>query len=620
MCGIAGVVRHGGATTPDPAAALGAALAHRGPDGHGVWRSPGGDVLLVHTRLAIIDPGPSGAQPMATPDGRHRIIFNGEIYNYRELRRSLEARGERFTTGSDTEVLLRLLACDGGAALAQLRGMFALAWWDAEARSLVLARDRFGIKPLYVAAGGGALAFASEIHALVASGLVERTIDPAGVLGYLAWGTVPPTLTCVAGVESLLPGAWLQYGPEGRRVQRSFADVAAVHARSLSGATEADLRSRVGAAVQDSVAAHLVADVPVGIFLSGGIDSSAILSAAVSAGASGLNTYTVRFDDRSSEHEYARLVASAFGATHHELVLDSSRIVADLPRILRHLDQPTLDAVNGFYVSAAVAETGIKAVLSGTGGDELFGGYPSFRRLPAAFRLKRRLGRMAPAVGPAVSLMLPERLSERWQHFMAGNGRIDGAYRTQRGLFMPAELERLAGPALRDRWAPTAARVAAAESVLFGGAAPTLEGDVSRLETRVYLGSQLLRDLDVMSMAHGLEVRVPFVDHVLVDAVWPDLGAHPALMRNKRLLHETLHRALPPEAVDRPKQGFTLPFKQWVGGELQPFVRSGMAYLAESGWIAPEVPDATWRAWQAGAAHWSRPWALGVLGEFLRQM
>ena len=620
MCGIAGVVRQSGAIERDPSALLSEALAHRGPDGAGVWHSADGHVALVHRRLAIIDPGPRAAQPMRTPDGRHHIVFNGEVYNYLALRRSLSDRGELFTTGSDTEVLLRLLARDGPDALSRVRGMFALAWWDDRERALLLARDRFGIKPLYVAATADTLAFASEIRALTASGLVQRRIDPAGVMAYLSWGTVPASLTWMEGVESLTPGTWLRRTVDGLTVQRRFADMAAVYARPASGCGEQALKDRVRGAVQDSVAAHLVADVPVGVFLSGGIDSSAILSAAVNAGARGLNTYTVRFDDSSSEHDYAGLVASPFGSTHHELVLDSSRIVDDLPRILRHLDQPTLDAVNSFYVSEAVAKTGIKAVLSGTGGDELFGGYPSFRRLPAAFRLKRRLGRMAPAVAPAVSLMLPERLSERWQHFMAGNGRIDGAYRTQRGLFMPAELERLAGPALRDRWAPTAARVAAAESVLFGGAAPTLEGDVSRLETRVYLGSQLLRDLDVMSMAHGLEVRVPFVDHVLVDAVWPDLGAHPALMRNKRLLHETLHRALPPEAVDRPKQGFTLPFKQWVGGELQPFVRSGMAYLAESGWIAPEVPDATWRAWQAGAAHWSRPWALGVLGEFLRQM
>jgi asparagine synthase (glutamine-hydrolysing) len=619
MCGIAGVVRQGGAIGPDSSAALGAALAHRGPDGRGVWRSAAQDAVLVHTRLAIIDPGPSGAQPMATPDGRHHIVFNGEVYNYRELRGSLEARGERFMTGSDTEVLLRLLARDGPAALAHVRGMFALGWWDVEARSLVLARDRFGIKPLYVAATDRSIAFASEIHALVSSGLVDRTIDPAGVMGFLAWGTVPPSLTYVAGVESLSAGSWMRWSIDGGRAHQRFADLAGVYARPASGCTESQLRERVGAAVQQSVDAHLVADVPVGVFLSGGIDSSAILSAAVDAGVPGLNTYTVRFDDRSSEHEYARLVASSFGATHHELVLDPSRIVCDLPRILAHLDQPTLDGVNAYYVSAAVAGTGIKAVLSGSGGDELFGGYPSFRRLPAAMRWKRRMQPLVPVVKPLVSVVLPKRLTERWQHFMSADGRIDAAYRTQRGLYMPAEVERLAGPALRDCWTPTAERLAAAESALFDGAATTLEGDVARLETRVYLGSQLLRDLDVMSMAHGLEVRVPFVDHVLLDAVWPDLGAHPSLMHNKRLLHETLARPLPRETVDRPKQGFTLPFAQWMRADLQPFVRSGMAHLVDAGWIARDVPDATWSAWQRGAAHWSRPWALGVLGAFLRQ-
>ena len=398
MCGIAGVVRRDGAIAPDPSAALAKALAHRGPDGHGVWRAPAQDAVLVHTRLAIIDPGPSGAQPMATADGRHRLIFNGEVLNYRELRAGLEARGERFTTGSDTEVLLRLLVCDGPASLAAVRGMFALAWWDASARALLLARDRFGIKPLYVAATTRSIAFASEIQALTTANVVERTIDPAGVLGFLEWGTVPPSLTCVAGVESLPPGAWLRWTQDGACDRRRFADVADVYARPHSGCSDRELRERTAAAVQNSVTAHLVADVPVGVFLSGGIDSSAILSAASNAGVSGLNTYTVRFDDRSSEHEYAALVASRFGATHHELALDSSRIAADLPRIVARLDQPTLDAVNWYYVSAAVAETGIKAVLSGSGGDEMFGGYPSFRRLPAATRWKRRLQPLVPAV------------------------------------------------------------------------------------------------------------------------------------------------------------------------------------------------------------------------------
>jgi len=612
------VVRRDGAVADETAAALDRALAHRGPDGRGAWRSADDGVLLVHRRLAIIDPGPSGAQPMATPDGRHCIVFNGEIYNYREIRRELASRGERFATGSDTEVLLRLLACDGVASLQRLRGMFAFAWWDGETRSLVLARDRFGIKPLYVAARGAALAFASEAHALVDSRLVDRVVDPAGVLAYLSWGSVPPSLTWIDGVESLLPGTWLRWPIDGRRAQGTFADVASVYAKPPSARSEEDLRARVGAAVQASVDAHLIADVPVGVFLSGGIDSSAILSAAARGGAA-LNTYTVRFDDRSSEHEYARLVASAFGASHHELVLDQSRIAADLSRILARLDQPTADAVNTYYVSEAVAATGIKAVLSGTGGDELFGGYPSFTRLPAAVRMKRAAGVTVPAIAPVVATILPERLTARWRQFADGNERIDGAYRSQRGLFMPLELERVAGAALRDRWANATARVARTESALFRGAASTLEGDVARLETRAYLGAQLLRDIDVMSMAHGLEVRVPFVDHELLEAVWPDLGAVPALMRNKRLLHETLARPLPRDAVDRPKQGFTLPFAKWMAGELEPFVHEGMAYLERQQWIAAGAGAAAWSAWTRGGAHWSRPWALGVLGQFLQQ-
>ena len=217
--------------------------------------------------------------------------------------------------------------------------------------------------------------------------------------------------------------------------------------------------------------------------------------------------------------------------------------------------------------------------------------------------------------------MLPERLTERWRHFMSGNGRMNAAYRTQRGLYMPAEVERLAGPgAARSLGGGDRSRRGAPSRRLFDGGASTLEGDVARLETRVYLGSQLLRDLDVMSMAHGLEVRVPFVDHVLLDAVWPDLGAHPVADAQQAPAARNAGAAAAAEAVDRPKQGFTLPFATWMAGDLQPFVRSGMAHLADAGWIAPGVPDATWSAWRSGAAHWSRPWALGVLGEFLRQM
>ena len=431
MCGLAGVVRRDGPVAVDPfglAEALSAALAHRGPDGRGCWLSPERDVLLVHRRLAIIAPGPDAAQPMAIDDGRHRIVFNGEVYNYRELRRELESSGERFATASDTEVLLRLIAREGPAALSRVRGMFAFACWDGRDRSLLLGRDRFGIKPLYVALGEGQIAFASELGALRAARLVDGGPSAAGVLAFMSWGSVPPPLTCQRGAEMLAPGTWWRWGQDGRDERGRFADTRdAYRSDRCAAQPEAAFREAVGHAVRDSVRAHLVADVPVGVFLSGGIDSSAIVSAACSNGATNLQTFTVAFDDASSESRFAWRVASAFGTRHHELRLEAPHVVDDLPRIFAHLDQPTIDAVNSFYVSKAVAATGIKAVLSGTGGDELFGGYPSFRRLPRAMAIARAAGWALPAVAPLAATALPERLRARWRRFAESNGQLPEA-------------------------------------------------------------------------------------------------------------------------------------------------------------------------------------------------
>jgi len=624
MCGLAGVVRRDGPVAVDPsglAEALSAALAHRGPDGRGCWLSPDRDALLVHRRLAIIDLGPDGAQPMATDDGRRRMVFNGEVYNYRELRRELESSGERFATASDTEVLLRLIAREGPAALSRVRGMFAFACWDGRDRSLLLARDRFGIKPLYVARADGQIAFASELGALRASRLVDGGPSPAGVLAFMSWGSVPPPLTWQRGAEMLAPGTWRRWGQDGRDEQGRFADTRDAYRSDRRAArSEADFREAVGHAVGDSVRAHLVADVPVGVFLSGGIDSSAIVSAACSIGATNLQTFTVAFDDRSSEGGFARTVAAVFGTRHHELCLDAPHVVDDLPRILAHLDQPTIDGVNSFYVSKAVAATGIKAVLSGTGGDELFGGYPSFRRLPRAMTLARAAGWLLPAVAPLAAMALPPRLKSRWRRFAESNGAFHEAYRAQRGFLLPEDIDAIAGPALRDAavWRDAVETVADIErSLLSPSGAESREASVARLETRLYLGSQLLRDIDVMGMAHGLEVRVPFVDHELVAALWPELGFHRSLLRHKRLLFGTLDRPLPAEIVRRSKQTFTLPFARWMGGELQPFVRDGMRQLAARGWITPETPDRVWGAWKSGVVHWTRPWGLSVLGHVL---
>ncbi|PYR17057.1 MAG: asparagine synthase (glutamine-hydrolyzing) [Acidobacteria bacterium] len=622
MCGIAGVVSWDRpiAEPARVARVLADALAHRGPDGRATWIPPSEDVLLVHRRLAIIDPGPDGAQPMATPDGRHRIVFNGEVYNYRELRRDLEAGGERFSTASDTEVLLRLIVRGGPAALARVRGMFAFAWWDAEDRTLLVARDRFGIKPLYVAPAPHQIAFASELGALRASGILAGEPSPAGVLGFLTWGSVIPPLTWQRGAETLPPGAWWRWrGGAGDR--GVFADARDAY-RSGPGPAQSDRDYRAAArhAVRESVRAHLVADVPVGVFLSGGIDSGAIVSAAASAGASNLQTFTVGFDDVTSEVERARSVATEFGTRHHELRLDASHVAADLPKILTRLDQPTIDAVNSYYVAQAVAAAGIKAVLSGAGGDELFGGYPSFVRLPRAMAAKRALGPLWPLVSPLTGALMPARLQARWRHFAMTNGSLVESYRVQRGFLLPEELDGLAGPALRDSavWRQAHSEVAAAERTLLAASgAETPQASVARLESRLYLESQLLRDLDVMSMAHGLEVRVPFVDHELLGAVWPELGRHPSLLRHKRLLFDTLERRLPPAIVRQRKQSFTLPFARWMGGELAPTVHDGLRRLADRGWILPDAPARVWNAWTSGRVHWSRPWGLAILGHFL---
>jgi asparagine synthase (glutamine-hydrolysing) len=624
MCGLAGLVRFAPAGSDDEpvAAALSAALAHRGPDGEGRYRATDGAALLVHRRLAIIDPSARAAQPMASADGRFHLVYNGEAYNYRELRARLQARGVALRTESDTEVLLHLLALDGPSALADVRGMFALGLWDARERTLLVGRDRFGIKPLYVAARPWGVAFASEIGALRRAGLVERNVSPAAVLAFLAWGSIPQPLTWLAGVEALEPGTWRSWRADGTATRGGrFADARVPYVTDQSPLDETALRRCAAEAVVDSVRAHLVADVPVGVFLSGGIDSGAIVSAARSAGHDNLHTYTVGVaEDRWDERDLARATAERFGTMHHDLRVDAGQIGHDLDAIIERLDQPTADAVNSYYVSRAVAATGVKAVLSGVGGDELFGGYPSFARIPAGLSLGRALGPFMRATGVGARV-LPAWRAAKWRHFVSAP-RKKTAYRALRGLFMPEELSALAGPGLRDPdvWSAALSGLAGAERGLFDAAGEETDvASVARMETRAFLGAQLLRDVDVMSMAHGLEVRTPFVDHQLQRAIWPSLGMHPELLRGKRLLYDTLALPLPAAVVWAPKRGFTLPFSLWLRGPLRSVAREGIDALVTAQWIDAGAAAHVWSDWERGRAHWSRVWGLGVFGRFLEQ-
>jgi len=618
MCGIGGVFGWSDAEGFDAvrtAADLSAALAHRGPDGEGTLIE--GRALLVHRRLAIIDPTPAGRQPMTTPDGRYAIVFNGEIYNYRELRVDLERAGVRFVTASDTEVLLALIVRDGIDALSRARGMFALAVLDARDRSLTLARDRFGIKPIYVASRGHGIAFASEIGSLRRASLVGRDVSAAGILAFLAWSYIPAPLTWLQNVASLLPGTWKRWHEDGRVEGGTFADYARSYTTG-SDVDEVELRDQVRAAIRDSVAAHLVADVQVGIFLSGGIDSGAIVSTARSLTSGPLHTYTVAGDVPSmSELAEARLVATYFETTHHELMIDSTVVEHALPSIVRRLDAPTADAINSYFVSQAVAATGVKAVLSGIGGDELFAGYPSFRRVPSALRATKWLAPVLPMTALAASAVSDWR-ARKWQHF-AGTPDAASAYRAVRGYFMPEEWPSLMGPAFDGETRREALEALAdAESrTLFNADSEAPLATVARFETRGYLEGQLLRDIDAVSMAHALEVRVPFVDHRLLSSVWPAAGQHPHLLDGKRLLYESLSRPLPPGIVGRPKQGFTLPFDAWMRGSLRDVARQGVQSAVSRGWVNARAAADVWNDWEGGRAHWSRAWGLSVLGQFL---
>ena len=618
MCGIGGVYNWSDPVGFDAArtsADLRAALAHRGPDGEGTFTGSG--VLLVHRRLAIIDPTPAGRQPMTTPDGRYTIVFNGEIYNFRELRADLTRAGVRFTTASDTEVLLALVVRDGISALNRARGMFALAVWDHVAQTLTVARDRYGIKPLYVAQRRDGIAFASEIGALRRARLVERDVSPAGVLAFLAWSYIPSPLTWLRGVESLAPGTWKTWHAGGRHAEGAFADFREVYA-SGAAPDEPELCVRAREAIRNSVASHMVADVPVGIFLSGGLDSAVIVAHARAVTSGPLHTYTVAGDIPSmSEIEPARRIATCFGTTHHELMIGAGAIERALPSIIGRLDAPSADAINSYFVSQAVAATHVKAVLSGVGGDEMFGGYPSFQRIPSAMRTTRWLSPVLPVAAMAASAVSDWR-ARKLQHF-AGAPDILSAYRAVRGTFMPEEWSELLGPVFDGPTGRDAREtLAEVETRTFRGpASETPLATVARMETGAYLQGQLLRDIDAVSMAHALEVRVPFVDHRLARSIWPAVGDHPGLLEGKRLLRQSVPN-MPDGIAIGPKRGFTLPFDAWMRGGLRETALQGIESAVALGWVTARGAASVWGSWERGRAHWSRPWALSVLGQFLR--
>jgi asparagine synthase (glutamine-hydrolysing) len=572
MCGIAGIFAHRPSAAPVDAAELlrvREAMARRGPDGEGLWIGPAARVGLAHRRLAVIDLSEAAAQPMASADGRLRITFNGEIYNYRELRERLEARGRVMRTQSDTEVLLHLYDEMGADMLGELRGMFAFAIWDETRQGLFLARDPFGIKPLYYADDGSTLRFASQVKALVRAGAIDCHPDPAGIVGFHVWGFVPEPLTLHREIRSLPAGSHLWADRSGCRPPVRYFDVrgefAAAEERADDLRPAPDDAERVLGALEESVRQHMVADVPVAAFLSAGLDSSTMVALASRIGGHDLRTLTLGFEEyagtQNDETATAALVAARFSTAHQTCWVTREDFERGLDDILQAMDQPSTDGVNTYLVSKAAAETGIKVALSGLGGDELFAGYPSFRDVPRIRRFAAASG-LPPRAGAwlrrRASPLLARITSPKYAGLLEYGGTHGGAYLLRRGLFMPWELEDVMEPDVARRGWEELATVSALDASVAGLARD--RSIVSALEVQWYMRNQLLRDSDWAGMAHSLEIRVPYVDTALLRAVLPRLVGGDRMRKRDIAVRVP---GLPHEVVTRNKTGFLVPVQQW---------------------------------------------------------
>lgn len=595
MCGINGIYAfHPAANLPEEVELIATRdqMRARGPDGAGVWWSQGRRCGIAHRRLSILDLSERANQPMASADGRFIIAFNGEIYNYPSLRAEFETEGAQFRTTSDTEALLHLYARDGEAMVHKLRGMYAFAIWDDEKRALFLARDPYGIKPLYTANDGWTFRFASQVKAMLAGAQVSRDPEPAGIVGFHLFGHLPEPFTLYREIRALPAGHFQWIDEVGPKEPRQFANLASIFAEGARyPAAPSELGARVREAALDSVHAHLVADVEVGVFLSAGVDSGALLGLMRDAGQERIRAITLGFDDfiGTSEDEVplAAEVARHYGAEHIIRRVSESEFQSDLSRIFDAMDQPSIDGVNTWFVSKAAKEAGLKVALSGLGGDELLAGYPSFHDIPRWHRcygpfasvpfLGRATRVLAQALVPSLARRQPKALG-----MFEYAGSWAGTYLLRRGLFLPHELPALLGEDMAreglHRLKPLSTITAQLSPDMKSGA-----GRVSLLESSNYMRNQLLRDADWAGMAHGLEIRVPLVDWNLAKALAPSL---PTLVpgAGKKALAVAPAVPLPESVRGRSKTGFSVPTGSWMAHTTGPALQQFSKGQASRDW------------------------------------
>lgn len=626
--------------------AMTAAMRHRGPDDEGFLvnepRAPG--LALGMRRLSIIDLK-TGHQPLWNETRDVAVIFNGELYNYREVRQRLVLAGHRFATQSDTEIVVHAWEEWGEDCLNQLRGMFAFALLDLRNRYaivplLFLARDPLGIKPLYYTQTPEGFAFASEIRALLAAGAAQRRISQDALTAFLLFGSVSEPVSLIEGVFSLPPGhRMLLYVPERRRMPRArpwWDPLRSPVTRNWEKPRDfSSAARRLRALLEDAVRAHLIADVPVGLFLSSGLDSSGIAAMAAREQA-GIRSFTLTFPETPyDEAPLARVAAKRCGTQHQEVPLNGSAVLSRLDEALGALDQPTMDGINTYFVSWAAREVGLKVALSGLGGDELFAGYRTFRDTKRLARLVRLAWFAPPAARGAVASLMramimrqntPDAARKATAAWCSPDA-LPHPYFFARALFPVTELPALIEP--RFRPSTVAADGVTLEPTWLGWLERTADAarkmedvaGISWLELRCYMASTLLRDTDAVSMARSLEVRVPLLDTPLVEFVssLPDAARHRDGTQ-KALLVEALRDILPSEVLAQAKRTFTLPWQEWLRGPLRAKLEGSFAEIAPG--LKPHLHSKgvreVWSAFLAGKTSWSRPWSLYVLNEWCR--
>jgi asparagine synthase (glutamine-hydrolysing) len=624
MCGINGFVsdKQSNAEKQLTVSKMNATLSHRGPDNDGIWQ--GDNVCLGHRRLSIIDLSAASNQPFFSGDQRFVIVYNGELYNYKELKLELQraAHGSNsapyfFKTQSDTEVVLAAYMRWGNKCLEYFNGMYAFAIYDTVKKKLVVARDRIGVKPLYYYYGEAGLLFSSEIRPIIHSGVKAFSLNRDAVAEYTMYQTVHAPNTIIKGVKTLMPGHLLEYENEKATIS-CYYDLNKISHLS-NDLSYAEICKEVHALLGQSVQRRLVADVPFGAFLSGGIDSSAIVGLMSQLSTEKIQTFNVSFDESEfSESKYARLIAKKFNTHHHEIKLSPEDFLKTLPEALQATDHPGGDGPNTYIVSKATKQSGITMALSGIGGDELFAGYDVFKRM-AELQKKSWINALPlmtrKAAGYAIKKQKRSIAGNKIQELLTQNKiNFQSAYPLNRSLYTERELSALLkNPQPFETIKQIVSRVPQIENHLLSA--------VSIAEISTYLQNTLLRDADQMSMAVALEVREPFLDYKLIEFVLSVEDRHKYPHTPKKLLTDSLGDLLPPEIVNRPKMGFTLPWQLWLKNELKTFCEKNMTEFSRRSFCNEKEVQSLWSRFLAGdkMVSWSRIWHLVTLNHWLNE-